>query len=396
MGHGDHDDGREHEPLDEGPADDDHRDEPTRGAPPDPLDRVWLHPTELPALAPALAATQPHRRPSRVRAAVLPLLAGAAGALVTVAVLAASGVFDRDTPRSPAPSTAGGAPVATVQDAAVRAGGSIVAVAAHDTRGTRRGSGVCVRHAGQLLTTARLVGDATRVDVVDDDGTRHSARVVGRDQTTDLVLLDIDGGSDLPAAQLADHTPATGATVWVVGSGAPGTKSLWMSSGMLSSADALVTAAGGPMTAGLLQTDAAASDAAVGGALVDRDGAVVGIVVGRVDDSDTTYAVPIGTAIEIAEQLENSGVARHGSAGFSGVDSAKGPTITRIVADGPAAAAGLHAGDVVVSVDGRPVVSIDDVVATIRAYRPGQTMTLEMRRGSNAFNADVTLAAVAG
>jgi S1-C subfamily serine protease len=213
---------------------------------------------------------------------------------------------------------------------------------------------------------------------------------------TDLALLEIDGTSDLPAAQFADSVPSAGTEVWVVGSASPGTAALWVSSGMMSSTNAVVTADAGPTIGGLLQTDAAASAAAVGGALVDRDGATVGVVVGRVDDSGTTYAVPIGTAIFVAEQLETSGTAQHGSAGFTGIDTASGPTITRVVAGGPAARNGLHPGDVVTSVDGKPVVTMDDVEATVRSYRPGLTVTFEMRRGRNAFKATIELAATSG
>ena len=87
--------------------------------------------------------------------------------------------------------------------------------------------------------------------------------------------------------------------------------------GMVSTSDAMLVAAGGPMVSGLIETNAAASDGATGGALVDERGAVVGIVLGR-SNSATTYAAPIADAAEIAEELHTNGVAKHGSAGFSG------------------------------------------------------------------------------
>jgi len=253
-----------------------------------------------------------------------------------------------------------------------------------------------VRHAGGVLTSARLVGDATKVDVVTRDGQKHVALVVGRDRTTDLVLLAIDNGSNVPAARLADNAPAGGSPVWVLGSARPGTGDLWLSSGMLSSTDALVAVDGGPTTAGLLETDASSGTAAAGGALIDHDGAVVGIVLSRVGTSGTTYAMPIAAAVRIAEQLDDRGFAKHGAAGFVLDDEASGPTIVKMSADGPAVRAGAHVGDIVMSIEGRPVESMRDVMAIVRASEPGRTVTLQLQRGKGELKVPVQLAETTG
>lgn len=405
----------EDEPLGEhreGP-DDDLGDEPDdeRGARPrsplpDPLDRVWLHPTELSmfgaAFGPSDAAASAGTSRSRSLPWLAPLLAGAAGALLTVAVFALTGAFDRAS--SPSASAAvgdaktTGAPIAsaTAAETLTRLGPSVVAVLARDAQGTRRGSGVCVRHGAQVLTSTRIVGTASTVQVVTSDGQQHEARVVGRDQVTDLVLLDLQDDADVPAAPLADRSPSTGSSVWLLGAATPGAKSPWMSGGMASSNDALVMSDLGPKTAGLLETDAASTNAVVGGALVDTSGSVAGIVLGHVNGSVTTYAVSISVAVEIARQLDATGTAKHGTLGVHGVDTPKGPMIVSMPTNAPAARAGAKGGDLVKSINGRAVETIGDLTALVRSIDPGGTVVMDLRRGKNAVVVRVKLGATTG
>jgi S1-C subfamily serine protease len=396
MGHGEQDDEPRDEGYDEGSLDEHGDDEHApKGAPPDPLDRVWMHPSELHAMAPGLTAKRPKRR--SLRGLAVPVLAGAAGALITVGVLALAGAFSRTS--SPASQQATQQSVAgdgepSVPPAAARAGASVMSVVARDGAGTRHGSGVSIRHAGEVLTTARLIGDARVVDVLTADGQRHTARVLGRDRTTDLALISLDASADVPAADLADRAAVAGSDVWIVGAG-NGTRTVWLSSGMVSTSDAILVDADGPMVSGLIETNAAASDAATGGALVDDRGAVVGIVLGR-SNSATTYAAPIADAVEVAEELNTNGVATHGSAGFNGLDGPKGPTLGTINADGPAARAGARAGDVVVSLDGRPVESMSEVMALVRSDDPGQTVTVVLDRKGNEFAVRIELGSQKG
>ncbi len=402
----------EDEPLDEQPEGsgdepDDERDvgrSGTRGPLPDPLDRVWLHPTELSSLGAAFAPSGPESpaRESRRRSRswLAPLLAGATGALLTVGILAVTGAFDRSSPSDGSARLAGdvattvGTPSAT--DTLTRLSPSVVAVFASDGRGSRRGSGVCVRHGSQLLTSARVVGDATTVRVVTADGRSHTATVVGRDRVTDLVLLDLKDDANLPAAQLADDPPTTGAPVWLLGAAAPGAKSPWMSSGMTSSNDALVASDAGPTTSGLLETDAASNTAVVGGGLVNASGSVAGIVLGHVNNSATTYAVPIGVAVNVAHQLDAAGVAQHGWLGIGGIDTVYGPMIANMKTHAPAADAGMRVNDLVQSVDGHSVESIGDVTALVQGLEPGRTVAIDVRRGDEVLEMRVKLGAKAG
>jgi len=271
-----------------------------------------------------------------------------------------------------------------------------VTVLASDAQGTRRGSGVCVRHGTQLLTSMRVVGAATTVKVVTADGRTHRARVAGRDRVTDLVLLDLQDDTDLPAAQLADHAPSTGSAIWLMGASTSPAKSPWMSAGMASSTEALVMSDLGPTTAGLVETDAASTTAAVGGALVDASGSVAGIVLGHVNGSATTYAVSIDVAVGVARELDATGVAQHGTLGVRCADTPIGPMIVEMPGDAPAARAGAHVNDLVQSINGRAVESIGDVTALVRSFDPGRVVVIGLRRGTRAMEVRVKLGATTG
>jgi len=399
----------------EGPGEDAHDDHPDdafeggsasanrpSGPPPDPLDRLWVHPTELGAVRPSNApvpapAPAPRRR---VGAWIAPLAAGAAGALVTVGVLAGTGTLDRSSPSSghAASTTVTTSALSSPNAAATVAqlGASVVAISVHDASGVRRGSGVCIRHGGGVLTTIDVVGTATTVDVETSDGSRHAARVVGRDRVTDLALLALSDTQSLPAVQMADTAPAIGARVWIVAAPADGASSPWVGDGMVSANDAVVTSDTGPIAGGLLETDANAGHAAAGGALVDGSGRVAGIVLGRVDDGTTTYAVPIKLAGDVAQQLRANGWVAHGSLGLDGVDAAAGPTVVKITANGPAAHAGMRRRDVVESVNGHSVDSIDAVTALVRSAAPGAGIDLGVRRGNAEIKIHVVLGSTKG
>ena len=283
MGPGDHDD----EPLDEARrASTRTRRRAARPArpglgPPDASCRRFV-PAGRPAPGRGRAAGRARSSP--------PALAGAAGALVTVGVLAAHG---RARPRHLVERAVGHRAEHADRQRRDRANswrrGLGLSRRRRSRRATRRararGSGVCVRHAGEVLTSARLVGDAKTADIVTTDGERHTARVVGRDRVTDLVLLSIDSAANVPAAQLARRQRLRSARR--CGSrraGPAAATSSWVSRAWSRRATPSSRVPGGP-------TRRAARDrrrdgpAAIGGALVDAAGDVVGIVLGRLDSN---------------------------------------------------------------------------------------------------------------
>ncbi len=318
-----------------------------------------------------------------------------AGAIVTVALLAAFGVFDDASPNA----TVAREQRVRVEDQAVATlaaeiAPSIVTVAAITPEGARRGSGVCVRHAGDILTSDRLVRGATKVLVTTHDGTTRPATVRGHDPDTDLALLHV--GTGLQAAPISESSVQPGDTVLAVGGGNTNDNQPWIGDGIVSSVDGSVTEAGGPAMDGLIATNASPGEHGLGGALLDRKGNVAGILVAPVAGDTSTYAVPIALAAKVASQLDTAGVATHGWLGVHGVDVFGVPVVTSMAADSPAAHGGMRIGDVVVAIDGKQVTTMGDVVAAIRWYPPSTSVVVKVQRGSILLNMHVVLGATGG
>jgi S1-C subfamily serine protease len=362
-------------------------DEAPRGAPPSRDDRLWVHPVEL--------AGTPRPKPRRRLAWVAPLSTGVLGAVAAVAVLGLVGAFDDDTEARDAPTAAVSTAVQPVpaQEATALVAPSLVVLTVRDDKGTRRAAGVSVRRNGDILTSARFVDQATAAEVTTADGTTAAASVVARDVATDLALLSVD--EPLAAAPIANEKPSPGQPVWLVGPSVKHDADPWISSGVVTSDDALVAQEPGPTIGGLLETDASYSAQASGGVLVDADGKVAGVVLGPVGDNGATYAMPIANAMQIARALRTDGKVAHGSLGLVGIDTPQGPTVTEVTNGGSAAKAGIQPGDVVLVVAGRPVIDMAEVMATVRTYAPGRTVAIEVQRGDERLGYDVTLTAKA-
>jgi S1-C subfamily serine protease len=350
-------------------------------APPHPLDRVWVHPSELPARGPVAVPTLPSERPRRTRprAAALALSSAAVGALAVVGILLLAGALDSgDSPRSGSsdPFERSSPAPGVIETAVDKAGESVVEVRAAGAHGGRSGSGVSVRHDGELLTSDRIVAGADMVVVVDHEGDEHVAEVVGRDPDSGLALLRVD--APLRAATLSDTTFQTGDTARAVGAH-PGGGDPWVSEGIVSATD-LRVGAGGLAIKGAVATDVRPGAAGVGGALIDSSGGIAAIVLAPVAADATTYAVPIRAAVDIADALREHGSVPRGWMGVRGRDGALGVRVVETVGDGPAAKAGIRPGDMVRALDGVAVARMSDLLVEIRALEPGDTVEVDVVR----------------
>jgi len=288
-------------------------------------------------------------------------------------------------------------PPGSVADIAARVGPAVVSIQETTASGYGVGSGIVIDKNGYILTNNHVVADAASggtIRVTFADKSTQTARIVGRDPTTDLAVLKVDPVK-LTVATLGDSSKlAVGDPVVAIGSplGLSGT----VTSGIVSALDRPVHVAGEDSAPDVvyqaIQTDAAINPGNSGGALVDASGAVVGVNSANASlsqgNGDTSsngniglgFAIPINQARTIATELINTGKAVHASIGLatrSVTDGSRdGAYIVQVTPGGPADKAGLKAGDVITLVDGTLIDSADQLTVTVSAHRPGDVVTV--------------------
>ena len=324
-------------------------------------------------------------------------LAGVAallGAVVTVLVLAVGGALDGDSGRLTSTHlTAVDGTGGDVAEIVAAAAPSIVAVRVATPMGAVTGSGVTLGRT-QVLTSGSLLAGAVAgsVTVSTPDGRVLDGTIAGIDADTDLALLIIEtrSGAHLTPAQLGATDPLVVGQP-VVALGIASGDHRWAGTGVVNAVDRLATNASGLVMAGLVETDTSPGAAVGGGALLDANGAVVGILV----RSAPGRAVPIDVARDIADQLATNGRARHGWIGVVTEDAGDRPgggaRVTAVVAGSPAAAAGIAVGDVIVVVGKDQVSDTPDLLAAETRRRPSDPVGVTLWRESKRMRRDVDL-----
>lgn len=363
------------------PADDD----AASGPPPHPLDRLWFHPSEL-GTGPVGSTHAIPTAPRLWLVAAAALLVGISGTLgVTLGIDGLRGAGEE-----PVRTRVGEAPaVDPVATLVATVGRSIVTLTVAPAEGgdaARVGSGVVVR-AGQVLTAAHLlVGGAP--GVVTAGGQVGTVTVRGVDPETDLALLGVEGLELVPARLGTGDGLRIGQRVAALGAGPAPHR--WVSTGVISGLDQMSALAGNVQGVALIETDVRFDDGAGGGALLDDSGAVVGILTGA-----DRHAVPIDVARDVAAQLDLNGRAAHGWSGLVGADALDRPgggvRLRAVVAGSPAEAAGLQAGDVVLSVGESAVDNVGALVAAVRRLKPGDPVEITAIRGGSRVEVAVAL-----
>jgi putative serine protease PepD len=290
----------------------------------------------------------------------------------------------------PEPTESSGAePVADVA-AAVQP--SVVQI---ETRGGL-GSGVVYNGEGGILTAAHVVNGSSHVTVRLRDGTRVRGRVVGADDATDVAVVKV-ARADLKPATLAVNVPLRVGQL-AVAIGSPFGLEQTVTAGVVSAVDRSIVTDNGAGAANMIQTDAPINPGNSGGALVDRDGRVIGIndaIRSRSGvNAGVGFAIPIDTAVHVADALVRGRTPSIGFIGISGTDPTAGTAgalVTDVQAGGPASAAGIRAGDLITAFDGQPVTGMVNLAAKVRMTRPGVTVTLDVKRNGRALRVDVEI-----
>jgi serine protease DegQ len=268
------------------------------------------------------------------------------------------------------------------------------------------GSGVIYRPDGTILTNNHVVAGATEVEIALADGNRVPGRVIATDTDTDLAVIRIDR-TGLRAAQFQNALPQVGSLAVALGSPLGFEKTV--TAGIVSGVHRQIPGSASETRAlvDLIQTDAAISPGNSGGAVVDREGNVLGISVAYVPPQQGAvavgFAIPAATATRVADELLEHGRARHAYLGLqpgeltpqtsseAGVRS-DGVVVYATTPDGPSAKAGLRPGDVVTSVAGQKISTVEELFASLRQHEPGETVTVSYVRGGDQRTAQVQVA----
>ncbi len=371
---------------------------------------------------PAVASTGTDRRRTggrgRIAAGAL-VLALAAGGVGGGAVALLDNRAATGTTVGALSQTATGQPVAkapdgTVQQVAAKVLPSVVQIQVVAGGSGGEGSGIILSADGMILTNNHVVVAAAAsgsgsITVSFNDGSTAPATIVGRDPSSDIAVIKVDGQSNLaPIAVGSSSSLAVGQNVVAIGSplGLAGT----VTSGIVSSLNRPVRASGDTSSArqssvlDAIQTDAAINPGNSGGALVNMNGELIGInsAIASLGASSPGaqsgsiglgFAIPIDQARRVATELMKNGVATQAVLGVSVAGSgspsgaaptSNGATIGAVTPNGAAAKAGIAAGSVITKMDNRIIPDGDTLVAAVRSHAPGDTVTLTVADSGGA------------
>ncbi len=391
------------------PPRDDSDDDGSFDPPLPPADRLWRHPSEMAgAGAPGPGSPGPGHTPAARRVIWSTAIgAGVAGVALTLGALAITGTFSGAVATRVVVEKVAVSPVVSspllrddrgVTVVAERLAPALARLVLTQPQGSTAGTAVIVRTDGMLVTSARLIADAEAIEVVLADGRRFEGQVRGLDPFTDVAVVQI-AATDLPVAILGSSTDlVVGAPSVAVGSALQSGSAPWVSSGVISAVESRIPA-GDESLHGMIQTDTPIGETGGGGALVDANGSVIGILtpIGTAEASGFAFATPINLVGRVAAQLITYGYAIHGWLGINCTDSSAATTLALNIDGGaeilgvrtesPADLAGLRAKDTITEIDGEPMESASSIVVAVRDHRPGDAIAVGYWRDGQHIDA---------
>jgi putative serine protease PepD len=271
------------------------------------------------------------------------------------------------------------------------------------------GAGVVLDKQGDILTDQHVVANATQVTVTFQDGLRAKAKVLGTDASTDVGVIKVNvPASELHPIPFADSSDAqVGDPVVAIGS--PFSLPETVTAGIVSQTGRSIQAPNGYTISGAIQTDAAINPGNSGGPLLDAAGEVLGLN-DQIETNNTTasgegsssgigFATPGNEDTKVAGTIIAGKQVRHAylgvqlngtSYGGAQISSQSDPN-PPVSVGSPAAKAGLQSGDLITAIDGKPVTSTDQFIASLDNYSPGDVVTLTVKRGGKTLSLKVTL-----
>jgi putative serine protease PepD len=256
-----------------------------------------------------------------------------------------------------------------------------------------QGSGFIYDTQGNIITDQHVVAGATKITVKFSNGASYPAQVVGADTSTDLAVIKVDGApsSLLKPVTLGDSSKLV-VGQGVVAIGAPFGLEETVTSGIVSALHRQMTSPNDFAIEDTIQTDAAINHGNSGGPLLNLGAEVIGVTAQIKSDSGGNdgigFAVPSNTVKSVATQILTNGGVKHA---YLGVKLGEGTVITEVPSDTPAANAGLRAGDVITSLNGKKVANATEVRGLLARHLPGDTVTLGYTRNGKSDTASVKL-----
>ena len=313
-----------------------------------------------------------------------------------------------NTPASPAAN-------GSVQQVAQEVLPSVVKIDVSGPQESGSGSGIILSSDGQILTNNHVVaiaGKSGTISVSFNDGTSAKAKVLGTDPLTDTAVIQAENVNGLTPATIGKSSDlAVGEGVVAIGSpfGLESTVTSGIVSALNRPVDVGSDGQGNTTTYPAIQTDAAINPGNSGGPLVDLNGHVVGIDASiQTSTSSGTeqggsiglgFAIPIDEVMPIVKQMINGETPTHARLGISvsdvannsGAQVTEGAQVRQVTSGSTASDAGLASGDIITKVDNTQITSSDSLVATIRSYRPGDSVTITYLQHGQTKTVKLTL-----
>ena len=265
------------------------------------------------------------------------------------------------------------------------------------------GSGFILDKSGVILTNAHVVDKADKVTVRLKDGRTFEGKVKGIDEVTDLAVVKINAGKDLPIAPLGSSNNVQVGD-WAIAVGNPLGFDNTVTLGIVSTLKRSSAQVGiSDKRLDFIQTDAAINPGNSGGPLLNGLGEVIGINTAiRADAMGIGFAIPIDKAKAIAAQLQRDGKVAHPYLGVQMVTltpelakqnnddpnsmfvipEVKGVLVMRVVRNSPAATAGIRRGDVIVQIDNKPITTAEQLQSVVEDSTLGQALQIKVQRGN--------------
>lgn len=268
------------------------------------------------------------------------------------------------------------------------------------------GSGFILSEDGYILTNNHVVDHTDEVTVTLTDGTEYEAELIGTDPQSDVALLKIDG-DDLHAVEIGSSEQLK-VGEWVLAIGSPFNFDYSVTAGIVSAKGRAL--GGADRYVPFIQTDVAINPGNSGGPLFNLKGEVVGINSQIYTRSGgfmgVSFAIPIDIAMDIADQLKETGTVERGWLGVEmyppfnenpelaqsmGLDRAEGALVARVFDGSPAADGGIQTDDIILSFNDHPVRRYSDLPPLVGQVRPGSTVNVELLRGGKHRALKITI-----